>query len=463
MLVRTMFMCSVMFIITCAQPSFNYCSDLDVVHGEHFSMNKVSHIQKRYYMIRRLEKPMKNFFAVHDKIAHELSFGSEAKRMKIPDLPVMTHPAIKKRLREMVQTGDTKPLHKIWYDFLAYKFIEDSTFVRETITTMLLFYKDLLLGVLTKGEHSDELIEYVENLYTQPDRAVIDEIMGGIEVLSNVTLKTCSKCHLEINEVLVGHHSLLGFQPEHEDEVRNSDLSAIVHLLDDEHDGQKLVVNNNMRFYHIQRLLKSIFILSRFKEMGIATKLSSLKKRNFNLLVEHFSHEEIKKCIAKMTVRDDLRPLFTLWKHFSEYDFIHDQVLLNEFVQLVVLVYRQLANGVLDKDVVQQPESIKRAGLDTVENVLEMYEKIADMPIPELLNLLDDVVDQFDTVMEKYEFNNSDLSWSAWWKKYWWAPPVIVGTLGATIVKHQETIFYFWDMIKGLLAKKAEESASASI
>ncbi|HSW73690.1 MAG TPA: hypothetical protein VLG71_00905, partial [Candidatus Limnocylindria bacterium] len=53
-----------------------------------------------------------------------------------------------------------------------------------------------------------------------------------------------------------------------------------------------------------------------------------------------------------------------------------------------------------------------------------------------LLNLLDDIVNQYESFHQQFELNNQSLTWSEWFKKYWWAPPIVVVSVFITYLRH---------------------------
>lgn len=59
--------------------------------------------------------------------------------------------------------------------------------------------------------------------------------------------------------------------------------------------------------------------------------------------------------------------------------------------------------------------------------VLDLYNDIHDLPVSEMLNLLDELVDEFDFFSEQYELENHKLSWSSWLAGYWWSIPTMIG------------------------------------
>lgn len=71
--------------------------------------------------------------------------------------------------------------------------------------------------------------------------------------------------------------------------------------------------------------------------------------------------------------------------------------------------------------------------------LLQTYDEIQKLPILEMLNLLDDVVTQFDQFAVDYEIN-SRLTWRKWLVKYWWSIPAMCGKLIFLCLTHARTL-----------------------
>jgi hypothetical protein len=74
----------------------------------------------------------------------------------------------------------------------------------------------------------------------------------------------------------------------------------------------------------------------------------------------------------------------------------------------------------------------------TAEDIIELYSTIATLPIPEMLNSLDSLVEDLIEIIEKYELDTA-MSWTQWFKKYWWVPPVIISSLVINFLLNHRT------------------------
>src|SRR5439155_1518616 len=73
-------------------------------------------------------------------------------------------------------------------------------------------------------------------------------------------------------------------------------------------------------------------------------------------------------------------------------------------------------------------------------HMVHLYEKIANLPIGELLNLLDEVTDHYENLSTNYEFSNQKMTWSSWLRKYWWVPPITAVSAIVLYVKNSKVI-----------------------
>jgi hypothetical protein len=62
-----------------------------------------------------------------------------------------------------------------------------------------------------------------------------------------------------------------------------------------------------------------------------------------------------------------------------------------------------------------------------LETIMEIYDDVHNLPISQMLNLLDELVDEFDDFSIHYEWHNQKLSWYAWFTAYWWSIPTMIG------------------------------------
>jgi len=354
------------------------------------AMRFVKLVQKRYYLVHRLEKPIKSLlkfyemaqkkqhftlwdFFEHHHHKHALIKPGASEQFK--------HPIVKHYMREIEQKSDIQAIHKLWSDFFSYKYIESDLFVRETIVAIVLLYKDIMLQLLAQHMSDDKCSQGCMAENRSRDTFADENIDESLEVIN------------ESEDLYDNFHSMLN-------------------LLDESYEEADFVINNNMRFYHIQRLFKSIIVLS--KLMTKHEKYNKKYSPDFTQLP--FENAAIVFYIDKMKQTQSLDPLFRLWHCFVSYKYIDDAIFLKEFVTLLLLVHKQI---IVDFNSVVLKEA------PSPQELIELYEQIASMPISDLLNSLDVVVDQCIEIIEKYELDSS-MSWKAWFKKYWWMPPVVV-------------------------------------
>lgn len=67
-----------------------------------------------------------------------------------------------------------------------------------------------------------------------------------------------------------------------------------------------------------------------------------------------------------------------------------------------------------------------RFNASTLDSIQQVYTQIAALPIPELLDLIEEIVNQVDHFSQQYELHNQSLSWYAWLEHYWWIPPTVL-------------------------------------
>lgn len=389
---------------------------------EDASMDMVRHIQERYYLIRRLEQPIGTLMDAMTRIP----FTQKAKGY-------FKHPVLYRTIATMENAQSAEPFYKVWGDFLSYKFVESKEFVREVLTALLLMYKELILHIQPKAADSKKVISIIDSHLVAAREIPVDE---------SVLLSTMSSVHTyykglqnpkdfyELSSILTGHHTLANIREDDGSATSSIEgsVGTIANLLD-ECPECDLVVANNMRFYHIQRILKSIFVLSRSHievpvlfEQGVIDSCRCLR---------------VRQCLETINTKKSVEPLFDMWKEFTSYAFISDDTSLREFLISTILVYKHL---------IQNMQEQEQRGLTSPKEMLAAYERIASLPIPELLNLLDDVVEHYDALSEQYGLRDTTLTWSAWFTRYWWAPPLIAGSFGFMLFKHRQAIMFLMSL-----------------
>lgn len=317
-------------------------------------------------------------------------------------------------------------LDAVWGDFLSYKYIDDDFFDREVVIVVLLFYKNMLLSLLDRTDDAIELSAridaYIATLYHRSDYVhdqSLESIVEDISQASNIHSPVSAPV---LHEILLGHTVWSDFYPQAQNV--QATLGTLVHVLDTTtQEPTRLIVANTMRLYHIQRMLKALFILSHHTKIPLHFSSS---------LAEKIRTPIVRDCVMHIEKTNSLLPLFQLWQRIICYDFIDDEHEIKEFMHVVIVVYKNLACCMHHARNPLESQEVQ------LQDVLELYDQISALEISELLDLLDDVATQLDHISHVYEFNNPELSWTTWFKKYWWAIPVVVTWMYLTIVKHTD-------------------------
>jgi hypothetical protein len=150
--------------------------------------------------------------------------------------------------------------------------------------------------------------------------------------------------------------------------------------------------------------------------------------------VAFFSDQRIIDCLQRMEQQASLTPLLQLSS--SLYSYTPQQTpFIKELALLLFIIYKQI----LLEEYKKSPEMLKAS---TINSIVEMSEKINQLPIGEILNTIDMLAKELPPFLEKYEFN-SPLSWKQWLKKYWWVPPVFGGWFALKILLSLQRPHYY--------------------
>ncbi len=75
-----------------------------------------------------------------------------------------------------------------------------------------------------------------------------------------------------------------------------------------------------------------------------------------------------------------------------------------------------------------------------LETIMEIYDDVHNLPVSQMLNLLDELVDEFDDFSIHYELHNQKLSWYAWFTAYWWSIPTMIGKIMFVCLTHLQSL-----------------------
>lgn len=383
------------------------------------SQTMVTAIEQRRYMIKRLEKTIATLVEAHKKKVSVRLEKDTAKDFK--------DPIVHRAFVAIERTQSVVPFYTLWSSFLAYQFIDNKEFIKEILTAILLLYKDLILSLQKNGSEQKWLLQSIDT-HTQKSDDTIGEflpMLADADVAHDQYKVLCATtdCY-ELNAVLVSSHTLEPVYPTDSLHSIEENIGTVNNLLDED-EMDTIATDNTMRFYYIQRLLKSMFILSRQKY----TIPFVFDETIFNSL----RSPALKKCLDELVTQKSVVPLFNVWSTITAYDFINDTNYVREFVLVACLSYQQILNMTTSSSDTKAVHA---------QDVLAMYEKLATLPVAELLDLLDDVVEQYDTLAQQYALKDSSLTWKQWFEKYWWSAPIMVSSFAATLLKHAKVLLF---------------------
>ncbi len=190
-------------------------------------------------------------------------------------------------------------------------------------------------------------------------------------------------------------------------------------------------------FHSIKCLAFSTYFLSRLDEHNYCYNLCNCIDQNTCIQIDstQFTDKKIKLCIQKMCETSSLKPIVALLKKTGFYCDNNSQFSYELFL-LLFTVYKQI----LLQECGENKQTLKNTSLATI---IELGEKINQLPIAEVLTTIDMLMTELPPFLEKYEFN-STISWKKWIKKYWWVPPIVGGWFTLRVLLNfQRSHYYF--------------------
>lgn len=194
----------------------------------------------------------------------------------------------------------------------------------------------------------------------------------------------------------------------------------------------------------LYRIEKCITLLEQFskknKKLHVAVMVKSSPCPDSNC-----EHELVKLCIKKMACEGEIfDPILETWRLFKEsFKLVEQDLFAREFAAMLCAVYQQTLN-VLNLRAPQNqisPEGSIRQQI-TLADIILLYNKIAALPIVEVIESLEQLYKALRVLMVHYGIT-AETNWSTWITENWWIPPVVIASLAYTIFN------------RGIITKKA--------
>jgi hypothetical protein len=106
---------------------------------------------------------------------------------------------------------------------------------------------------------------------------------------------------------------------------------------------------------------------------------------------------------------------------------VEDEAVVRKSVAAICTVYGELLRKVPVKNAMNKA---------LINNITALYAKISELPIVELLALLDTISTQIVEILNSYE-QNAGTTFQQWIYKFWWIPPTIIGSIIIKILLHR--------------------------
>jgi hypothetical protein len=366
------------------------------------------HVYKRYYFIARLEKTME--FFVFLKEHNYFSIDTACIKKIYAYKYYFVHEVITKTIDNLVASNSIEPLFETWFEFRSYKYLYDEIFLQEFTKLILLFSERILSHTMQHQEepffNSGKIQAMLESGFRAPEVEQLEYIDFIIDFLQKIILKNKS--------IFTKLSIWRGY-------LKKNYTQAV-----------------SQRLYFLNRLQKPVsLILEFYKKPTVCFQTI----RACSLIFDNkatFSHERINLCIVAMEKECSLEPFVELWHDFKHYKYLDDDLFIKEFSKAIFILEKNIIiNGLAF-------EPIKRNSFDFL---LGLYEKIDALPLEEILNAIDLLAHELPLISQKYELE-TDMTWKQWFKKYWWAPPLILGTIGLKFLLTVKNIKIVMNLLK---------------
>lgn len=384
----------------------------------------VNNVQKRYYIIRRLEAAVERLLLRYKSLCEPCSNRGYG----------CSHRGCLHRGCSLEQ--ELFRVSTYWKDFLSYKYIMNDTHTRELLVHLIVLYDALLKvsGAVApeSGLDKELFLEHgraaLLDVRTLLSCCTLDDLLDVVDILSAQSRKLptlnpslasqllFSEADLAAAEVDVAGVVPTGVVLEESVLVNaEPDEKTLNYLAEPDQQGEFLI-NTTIRFYMIQRLNASLAPLAKLALGRDASRICAQLLSAHVPSTDDFQSPVMRDCLKKMHTEGSLAPLFVVWESVGSYRYIGDNNLIRELLLVAIQVYRLFMKVVAPK---QEQDAVP------VAEALSLYSTISSLPLTDLFFLIDEFVQQANSVADAYQ-QGAAQGWNVTLKQYWWVPPVVV-------------------------------------
>ena len=173
--------------------------------------------------------------------------------------------------------------------------------------------------------------------------------------------------------------------------------------------------------YIKQRLVKSFRILKKIHYINICNLEKTSSGNGCNIGIATITHPDLCQCIQHIEQQKNLAPFINCIKQFEQDTYKHDRRFINGFLVVLLKVCLIVKDRLLGSTI-----EIKKS---VVDHFLENAENLGPEDIIQILDAIGTITEELVNFVEQYEIDNQEMSWTTWFKRYWWAPPLLVATI----------------------------------
>lgn len=335
---------------------------------------------KYFYCIKRLSRTIQCITHI-DKV-----YQQDAAQALLQKQTEFNHKDIIQMIQKIGSHQSLQEIASMWKTVTSYRRLNDQYFFDEFTKSLLMVYKSFFSKASTSLRLTPKVVDAL--------LLVIDEALKADEI-----------GRLEYLDLITEHISYFTQVPKDLKDITCKIYRPTLKI--------SLIDAVTQRHYIIKRLNESIIYLK-----YIAQHIHCSKGyEQLESILPLFNHERILVCMQNICATHSLDQLFFLWDELCAYKYIDDQEFTQDVVILTFVLVRHMYT-ILE----QEP--------DKVNNLFySAYQYIESLPLEQLLQAIDSLGTELLLIIERYELNEN-ISWKQWLSKYWWAPPLIITTIG---------------------------------
>lgn len=349
----------------------------------------------RLYFIARL----KRISTIVSKIAQTRNVDRVLKVLESEDAGSLTiaHPMILKMFADIKKTNSLMPVVKMWENITHYQFIDDFALIHEYTKICILIVKNSIAQALSS---------YTKNME--------HEAVNMCDLLLTLSFKDMLEAIDIVTNPYLLNHEIHAFA--------HTDKPKLVHNAKKEITPQngmltKLSLQPKeilQRFYVTQRLSKPVELLQHLHDTHGKIHLTIYRNIEEGIIVNSstlLKHELVVDCVEQIKQNSSLQPLFYLWDAIQEYKLIDNESFIKEFISLIISIYSNILNDAANTT----PEAAL-----SIDEVAKLYDQITQLPVPQLLDVLDVYTEQYSNVLSYLDIDAKKVQSSLHFIKQHW-------------------------------------------